>query len=67
MNEYLKKAMEENERRLPQTFEEYGKLHTADARMIPFSHVQKLRSEFDQRKNEEKPTLGKINFIDETK
>lgn len=62
MNKYLKKAMEETSRKLPQTFEEYGKMHTADARMVPFAHVQKLRNEFDQRKNNETDSMGPINF-----
>jgi len=62
MNKYLKKAMDETSNKLPKTFEEYGKMHTADARSVPFAHVQKLRNEFDQRKRNEIDSLKPINF-----
>ncbi len=64
MNEYLKKAMEKAESKLPQTFEEFGKMHPADANYVPISHVQKLRKDYDNKIRGEKEGKGfnPINF-----
>ena len=50
MNKYVEEIMSKSEG-LPKTFEEYQLMHPVHSKLVPMSHVQKLRDEFDKRNN----------------
>lgn len=47
MNRYVEEAMKAQQDHLPKTFEEYAKMHPANANRVPIAHVHKLREERD--------------------
>jgi hypothetical protein len=61
MNKYVEEVMNKKEG-LPKTFEEYQLMHPVHSRLVPMSHVQLLRNEFDNRVNQSKPVLKPIDF-----
>lgn len=65
MNEYLKEAMEENNKRfLPETFQDYSKMHPSQARLVPMAHIKKLRDEYQNGKTGDMGRLkGESDFV----
>lgn len=61
MNKYVEEIMNSTEG-LPKTFEEYQRMHPIHSRVVPMSHVQKLRDEFDKRTSLGKTELKPIIF-----
>lgn len=61
MNKYVQAAMESKEG-LPKTFEEYQLMHPVHSKLVPMSHVQMLRDEFDKKNNSGGSTMKPIVF-----
>lgn len=61
MNKYLKEAMDNAEKVLPKTMEEYSRMHPSDANRVPFSHVEKLKEMSNKIRSSEK-VYKPINF-----
>lgn len=65
MNKYLQEATEENNKKfLPATFLEYSRMHPSQARLVPMSHIKKLRDEYQNGKTDGMSRLkGDSDFV----
>lgn len=64
MNKYLEEASKQNNKRfLPETFEDYTNMHPSQARLVPMSHIKKLRDSFEGKRKSSGDLPGSSDFI----
>ena len=51
MNKYIEEAINNSSKGLPKTYEEFSRLSHAEARLVPATHIERLRNEFALRSN----------------